>query len=710
MSTTYEIATLSLDDEQVLIDGGFHFPFSILHFPMPQTLIHKITHKHSLELDANAELQTGDMVSLVPRHILTHDNTAAVMKKFHSTGAQKLYNPRQVVFALDHDIQNSSPENHSKYSEIQAFAEEMGVDFYPAGRGIGHQVMVEEGYVWPGTFVVASDSHANMYGALGCLGTPLTRSDAAAIWATGKTWWRVPPVSKVELTGALRPGVTGKDVIITLSGLFNEDQVLNHALEFIGEGVSSLSMDARFSICNMSTEWGALAALFPIDGVTFQWLENRAYQVEKRGLAGVASDVEAEEGRHPRLNTDNIAVLKSDFPYADPDAFYEQELTLDLSTVEPSVSGPDHVKVMMPVSKLPEITIQKAYIVSCVNSRVDDLAEAAAFLRGKQVADGVELYVAAASSEVQSDSEARGDWQILKAAGAKFLPPGCGPCIGLGAGLLEDGEVGISATNRNFKGRMGSRNAQCYLASPAVVAASTVAGRIVSPFEMQSVEVRYSILEHPVPQHPARHRSSQASELRRGRPLTSNAERRTAFPQEIHGRALFCPADNLNTDGIFPGKYTYREDMRPEEMADIVMENYDPQFRPILKQDDILLSGFNFGTGSSREQAVTALQAAGIQLVIAGSVSATYLRNAINNGFLVLEVPELVRELQQKFGPDVLTVDTAETIQIDFESATVKFNDNEYPFTPVSEIAQEVVDSGGIEKWVQAELKLNIED
>lgn len=263
----------------------------------------------------------------------------------------------------------------------------------------------------------------------------------------------------MELVGKLRPGVSGKDVIITLCGVFNKDEVLNHAIEFTGEGVKSLSINDRLTIANMTTEWGALAGVFPVDDITIQWLQKRAEILKAKS-----------NGIHPRINSRTIKELENSIFVPDKDAKYSKILTLDLSTVRPHVSGPNHVKVMSSVTDMEKkrINIQKAYIVSCVNSRTDDLAQAARVIQGKKVAPGVELYISAASSEVEEDAKKLGYWKILLEAGAKPLPPGCGPCIGLGAGLLKDGEVGISATNRNFKGRMGSRNAEAYLASPAV--------------------------------------------------------------------------------------------------------------------------------------------------------------------------------------------------------------------------------------------------
>ena len=424
---------------------------------MGQNLIEKIVQKHASGLAKGQLVRSGDYVTIRPAYVMTHDNTGAVIPKFTSIGASKVADPRQVVFTLDHNVQDKSESNLKKYKKIEEFGAKMGIDFYPAGRGIGHQIMCEEGYAWPGTMAVASDSHSNMYGGLGCLGTPVVRTDAAAIWATGKTWWQVPPVARLELKGKLKPGITGKDVIINLCGFFNKDEVLNHAIEFCGDGIGSLPLGQRLTIANMTTEWGALVGIFAIDEITIEWLKKRADYIAARGLADVPSDADGN-GRHPRINHDRIRELEKNIPVAEPNAFYARELTLDLATVQPHVSGPNHVKTMTPISEIRQkhIKIQKAYLVSCVNSRVDDLAQAAAVVKGKKVAEGVEFYLAAASSEVQAESEKRGDWQTLLQAGAIALPPGCGPCIGLGIGLLQDGEVGISATNRNFKGRMGS--------------------------------------------------------------------------------------------------------------------------------------------------------------------------------------------------------------------------------------------------------------
>ncbi len=655
---------------------------------MPQTLIEKIAQKYAVGLKKGNGVHSGDYISIKPAYVMTHDNTGAVIPKFKSIGAKQLSNPRQVVCTLDHNVQDKSEKNLDKYGKIEEFAKKMGADFYPAGRGIGHQIMCEEGYAFPGTMVVASDSHSNMYGGLGCLGTPIVRTDAAAIWATGRTWWQVPPIVKVEFKGKLRPGVTGKDLIIALCGFFNNDEVLNHVLEFVGDGIKNLTLDERLTISNMTTEWGALAGVFPIDDVTIKWLKERAEKISDRGLAGVPSD-EDGKGMHPRLNKRRISALEKDIPQADNNAFYPKEIIVDLTSIQPFVSGPNTVKTMASISELKSkgIKINKAYLVSCVNSRVDDLAEAASVVRGKKVAGDVNFYIAAASSEVQQESEKRGDWNALIEAGAIPLPPGCGPCIGLGTGLLEDGEVGISATNRNFKGRMGSPNAQAYLASPAVVAASAVAGKIDYAWEYSPGNVFADIRLN-----------------KRKNAKKSKVKIIDGFHESLSGKLLFCYQDNLNTDGIYPGKYTYIDDFTPEQQASVVMENYDPKFKEIANESDILAGGFNFGTGSSREQAATALKYKGIKLVIAGSFSETYKRNALNNGFLLIECPELIIELKHKFGNKKLTVDSGITATINFVDSLINIGGKEYSFDPVGEAAQELIITEGLEEWVKGKL------
>jgi homoaconitate hydratase len=646
---------------------------------MPQTIVEKIAQAHLAE-GPDRPLRTGDFVSIRPFHVMTHDNTSAVMSKFKAIGVKKVHDPRQLVFALDHDIQNQDEANQKKYRAIEAFAKDHDVDFYPAGSGIGHQIIVERGYAIPGSFVVASDSHSNMYGAIGAIGTPIVRTDAAAVWATGEFWWQIPRSVEVVLEGKLPEGATGKDVIIMLCGLYNHDEALNAAVEFKGPGVASLSMDARFSISNMSTEWGPLVGWFPVDEITINYLRAVHQRLKAQGVE--------------RFTEKQIEDWSKNPPRPDTEASYAARIVLDLSQVTPHVSGPDTVQAMQSLAEIEnkKVAIQKAYLLSCVNSRLEDLEAAANVLKGKKVAPGVQFYLGAASAWVQQEAEKRGIWKTLLDAGANPLPAGCGPCIGLGVGLLEKGEVGISATNRNFKGRMGSRDAQCYLASPEVVAASAVAGYITGAHKFAASTPSRTYQEFE---------SGAAAE---------KVEILPGFPECVKGRLVLMPNDNVNTDAIYGKDYTYRDDMSREMMAKIVMENYDPQFASRTQAGDVIVSGFNFGTGSSREQAVTCLKAKGIPLVIAASFSQTYLRNAYNNGFLCVEVPELVKKLREQFAPQIAgkekTIIPGDDIDIDFTSGTIAWRGEEFAFPPLGSVPQSLVIADGVENLVAKRLGL----
>src|SRR3989475_2879517 len=293
---------------------------------MGQTIVEKIAQSQLAE-GPKRPLRTGDFVSIRPHHVMTHDNTSAVMKKFQAIGAKKIHDPKQLVFALDHDIQNKQDASVAKYRAIEAFAKLHGVDFYPAGSGIGHQIMVERGYVVPGSFVVASDSHSNMYGALGAVGTPIVRTDAAAVWAIGEFWGQIPRSVEVALEGQLPEGPTGKDIIITPCRLYNHDEELNAAREFNGPGVASLSMDARLSISNMTTEWGPLVGWFPVDEVTIKYLLGVHQRLKAAGVERFSEKDMESWADHP--------------PQPDADAVYAARIVLDLREVTPHVSGPD---------------------------------------------------------------------------------------------------------------------------------------------------------------------------------------------------------------------------------------------------------------------------------------------------------------------------------------------------------------------------------
>lgn len=662
-----------------------------------QNLVEKIVQKYAVGLPKDKVVHTGDYVSIRPAHVMSHDNSWPVALKFKGLGAKKVKDNRQIVNTLDHDVQNKSEKNLTKYENIKNFAKEQGIDFYPAGRGIGHQIMIEEGYAFPGNLTVASDSHSNTYGGIGALGTAVVRTDAAAIWATGQTWWQIPPVANVILEGDLPKGTTGKDIIVALCGLFNKDEVLNHAIEFTGDAIKHLPVDYRLTIANMTTEWGALSGVFPIDDTLINWYMKRLLRVGPN---------------HPRINNKTIENLIENKVVADKDAFYAKTLRIDLSTLSPYVSGPNSVKIGTPIDELSSqnLKVNKAYLVSCTNSRLSDIKAAADVVKDNKIAPGVEFYIAAASSEVQKDAEADGAWKTLLDAGCIPLPAGCGPCIGLGAGLLKDGEIGISATNRNFKGRMGSKDAKAFLASPEVVAASAILGKIGAPEELlgqpckPATEVKKTVIINKKPTE---------DKISNDEPTESSGSVLEGFPQLIEGEIVFCDADNVNTDGIYPGKYTYQDDVPREKMAEVCMENYDAEFGSKTHAGDIIVSGFNFGTGSSREQAATAILARDIKLVAAGSFSNIFGRNSINNALLTLELPELIKLLRDRFkdSKKELTRRTGWNLKWDIPKSTVTVTNEEGKVVLTNKVGelgtnlQDIIIEGGLEGWVRAQIK-----
>ncbi|KAI5465027.1 aconitase a/isopropylmalate dehydratase [Mariannaea sp. PMI_226] len=702
---------------------------------IPQTLTEKIFQQYAVGLPPGKKVQSGSYITLAPHHCMTHDNTRAVMNKMRDMGVTKIHDSNQLVFCIDHDVQNRSAANLKKYAEIEEFAKEHGVYFRGAGEGIGHQHMIEQGFAWPQTVAVASDSHSNTYGGVSCLGTPVVRTDAASIWATGRTWIQLPPVAKVTFTGILPPGVTGKDIIIALASLFSQDQVLNHAIEF--SGAESIPIDYRLTVANMTTEWGALSGLFPVDEMLISWLRAKA-----------TTSAMFETPTKARINHERIDELIRNRLVADPGATYAKELYLNLSTLSPFVAGPNSVKIANPVSKLEgeNISIDKAYLLSCTNGRSSDFASAAQVFReaskdGKpaKIAPGVKLYMAAASVAEMEASKEAGDWQVLLDAGADALEPGCGACIGLGKGLLEDGETGISASNRNYKGRMGSTKAKAYLASPEVVAASALQGKIAGPGWYQKPEGVEKViigegsgdfvadktlaienaLDQLISQAESMIEVAEGPNEQSDSPTSTAAEGEAVtdilpgFPEKVEGEIIFCDADNINTDGIYPGKYTYQDNLSKEQMAKVCMENYDLEFQNIAKPGDILVAGYSFGSGSSREQAATSILAKGIPLVVSGSFSNIFSRNSINNALMGVEMPQLItrlREVYKDAAEKPLTRRTGWKLLWDLRRSKVVITEKdgsswEQKVGELPPNVQEIIAKGGLEKWVKSTLE-----
>jgi len=396
----------------------------------------------------------GQIVDAKPDVVLSHDNTAAIYQTFKKLGVTKVKHPERLAITLDHAVPAPTTQHAQNHAEVRQFVKEQGVTtFFEVGRGICHQVHSEEGVILPGEVILGSDSHTTHFGWLGAFGAGVGRSEVAAIWATGELWLRVPESMKVVVMGEWPAGVTAKDFCLRLMGDLGVDGGIYMSIEFHGPAISALSLESRAVIPNMMAEFGAKTAYLPPDEAIFKYLEKRA--------------------RRPYTAL-----------YPDPDAPYAAEHHYDVSRLEPLVACPDSPDKVRPVSEVAGTPVQQAFIGTCTNGRLEDIAAAAEIVKGHHVAAGTRLLVIPASSVILQDALKLGYVQTLVEAGAVLGVPGCGPCMGNHMGVPAPKEVTISSANRNFRGRMGTADAPIYLANPAVVAASAIAGKIVDPRDL----------------------------------------------------------------------------------------------------------------------------------------------------------------------------------------------------------------------------------
>jgi 3-isopropylmalate/(R)-2-methylmalate dehydratase large subunit len=420
------------------------------------------------------EVVAGQIVDAVPDVVLSHDNTAAIAKIFRALGVERVKYPERLAITLDHAVPAPTTQHAQNHVEVRKFVEEQGIaHFFEVGRGICHQVLSEEAIVLPGQLILGADSHTTHYGWLGAFGAGIGRSEVAALWATGELWLRVPESIKIVVEGEMPRGVTSKDLCLRIIGDLKADGGLYASVEFHGSTIAQLSLEARMVIPNMMAEFGAKNAYLPPDEAVFEWLAGRQVKSQK-------SKVKSES---------EILNLKSEIArgalYPDEDATYIAVHRYDASTLEPYIACPHRVDNVKPLSQVRGIHVHQAFIGTCTNGRIEDLAAAAEIIRGKKLARGTRLLIIPASSQVLSEALARGYIQTFVEAGAVIGVPGCGPCMGNHMGIPAPGEVTISTANRNFRGRMGTREAEIYLASPAVVAASAIAGVIADPREIE---------------------------------------------------------------------------------------------------------------------------------------------------------------------------------------------------------------------------------
>lgn len=416
---------------------------------MGMTMTQKILAAHA----GVPEVKAGELISASLDMVLANDITGPVsIKEFDKAGFQQVFDKSKVSLVMDHFTPNKDIKSAEQCKSCRTFAKRFDIDnFYDVGEvGIEHALLPEKGLAGPGEAVIGADSHTCTYGALGAFSTGVGSTDVTAGMVTGKAWFKVPSAIKFDLTGAFPPHVSGKDLILHIIGMIGVDGALYKSMEFSGPGVSSLTMDDRFTICNMAIEAGAKNGIFPVDEVTLDYVKSR-----------VNREFKTYE--------------------ADEDAEYENVYHIDLSSLEPVVSFPHLPSNTRTFKDIPEIEIDQVVIGSCTNGRISDMEKAAAIFKGKHVAKGVRAIIMPATQKIYMECLKRGYLETFIEAGCIISPPTCGPCLGGHMGILAAGERCVSTTNRNFIGRMGHVESEVYLASPETAAASAISGKISSP-------------------------------------------------------------------------------------------------------------------------------------------------------------------------------------------------------------------------------------
>ncbi len=419
---------------------------------MAMTMTQKILAAHA-GLD---KVEAGDLILVSLDRVLGNDITSPVaIREFNKLGVSEVYDKNKVTMVMDHFAPNKDIKAAIQCKMCRDFCHEKGVvHFYDVGKmGVEHALLPEKGLVVSGDVVIGADSHTCTYGALGAFSTGVGSSDMACGMATGKAWFKVPSAIKFVLKGKLNPHITGKDVILHIIGKIGVDGALYRSMEFTGEGVSSLSVTDRLTICNMAIEAGAKNGIFEVDEKTLAYIAQRS---------------------------DRIPVVYK----ADEDAVYDEVIEIDLATIKPTVAFPHLPENTHTTDEIEEIKIDQVVIGSCTNGYYENIKEAAELFRGRKVADGVRAIIIPATQEIYLRAMREGLLEVFIEAGCAVSTPTCGPCLGGHMGILAPHERAVATTNRNFVGRMGDPTSEVYLASPAVAAASAILGRIASADEL----------------------------------------------------------------------------------------------------------------------------------------------------------------------------------------------------------------------------------
>ncbi len=396
----------------------------------------------------------GEIVTVQPDYVLSHDNSSAIIKGFKKMGAKNVFDPERIVIVLDHVVPAAAETHALSHKEIRQFVSEQGIKhFYDINRGICHQVFVEEGFARPGYVVVGSDSHTTTYGAMGTFSVGIGRTETASVWALGEIWLRVPESFKFTLKGKFKPWVGAKDLALHILGKIGADGAIYKSIEFVGPLADEMSVSDRMVLANLSAEMGAKNGIFYPNKAVKEFLYERGIE-----------DIEIFE--------------------PEPDATYEMEMEFDVSQLDPLVAMPHSVDNVKRVDEVRGIRVDQVLIGTCTNGRLEDLEIAAKILKGRKVARGVRLLVFPASYPIFLEALRKGYIETFIDCGGVVMNPGCGPCLGGHEGVLAPSEVCLSTANRNFKGRMGCNTAEIYLSNPAVAAASAITGYITNPNEV----------------------------------------------------------------------------------------------------------------------------------------------------------------------------------------------------------------------------------
>lgn len=575
----------------------------------------------------------GSIIFKKPDIVLTHDNTSSIYNTFKKMNGTTVADPNQQLIVLDHNAPPTNAKIANDYQKIRDIVKEQGISkFHDAGKGICHQIMAD--YAKPKMIIVGSDSHTCTAGAFNSFAAGIDRTEAAGLWKQGETWFRVPESIKITLSGKLQEGVYAKDLSLWIIGMIGSSGADYMSIEYHGEGVKTLSMSQRMTITNLASEMGAKNAVFPYDEI-----------------------LEAHLGE------------PMESIWADENASYAKEIEIDLSTLFPVVAIPHHVDNVKALSEVVGTKIHQAMVGTCTNGRYEDLEEAAKVLKGKKLPEGFQMLIVPASQKIYLEALKSGLIEIFMEAGAHVLASSCGPCLGTGQGIPADNYNVISTANRNFKGRMGNKNSNIFLTSPAVVAHSALAGEIVDPRGTKATKDIY----------PYKLEESGTVEI------PENEDRYLA------GIWDYTDADNLNTDQMFAGNLTYNiNSSDAEAIMPHLFEGFDPSFTKRVQENDIIVAGHNFGCGSSREHPAVGLSHAGVKAVIVKSVNRIFYRSSVNQGLPIIILPEVVDAYK-----------AGDNLTIDIEKGEVNINNKAYPFEPLPEKLMKIFSAKGLVNFIK---------